>query len=137
MLTSKQVDELLLCCSFTVRLPGRQDVNRIHFNQLSFSTCIKALRISRSSMVVTLMFFSDPGTMCISRSPSSAIRVHEATEFVMPLLDASSCAAIRLRNLNVWGVCVRINLSRGMLVVVVKPSSLSNIASRHLMPVMA
>ena len=62
----------------------------IYFNQLSFSTCIKAFKISRSSTVVTLIFFSEPGTMCISLFPSSAIRVHEATELVIPFFAASS-----------------------------------------------
>ena len=38
---------------------------------------------------------------------------------------------------KVWGVCVRINVSLGMLVEDVNPSSLFKIASRHLMPVMA
>ena len=98
---------------------------------------MRAFRISRSSTVVTLMFFSDPGTICISLPPSSAISVQEATELVMPFSLASSWAATRFFSLKVCGVCVRISLSRGMLVRVLNPSSLSSIASRHFIPVMA
>ena len=66
----------------------------VHLSHDSALMFISAFRISRSSTVVTLMFFSEPGTMCISRPPSSAISVQEATELVIPFCLASSWAAM-------------------------------------------
>ena len=37
-----------------------------YFNHVSLDVCSNALSISRSSTVVILIFFSEPGTMCIS-----------------------------------------------------------------------
>ena len=72
-----------------------------HFNHFSACTFINALRISKSSTVVILIFFSDPGTMCISRHPSSAMSVQDAIEFVIPFSLASSWARMRLPKRNV------------------------------------
>jgi hypothetical protein len=58
-----------------------------YFNHLSLSVCIKAFKISKSSTVVIFIFFSEPGTICISIfSSSSANKVQEATEFTIPFL---------------------------------------------------
>ena len=129
---------MFLSMHFSNHLYMSQFADTYYFSQSSFLAISRALKISISSVVVILIFFSEPGQK-YTFSPSSTINVHEAVEFVIPRFFASSCAHNSLESGNVCGVCVLASASLEINALALVPfsSSRNNIASAHGITVIA